>query len=121
MSLSDYGEGQVLAYLAANGFLYASLHTGDPTDTAVANEVSGGSYARKAPTWGSPTSPAGTIATTADLTWTSMPATTITNVGLWDAITSGHLWWSGNLGIAQGIGAGGTFKLYAGNLIVAVA
>lgn len=65
---------------------FISLHTGDPGSTG-ANEVSGGSYARKQTTWtggavdGSIAGSAVTI---------PVPAGTFTYAGIWSAATGGR-------------------------------
>ena len=66
---------------------YASLHTGDPSTTG-ANESTGGSpaYARKAVTFDA--AAASARALNADVTF-DVPASTITYVGYWTAVTGG--------------------------------
>lgn len=70
------------AYVAA--CTHASLHTADPSTTG-ANEVAGGTYARVAISWGSPSG--GVVVGTATV---NVPAsTTTTHAGAWNASTSG--------------------------------
>ena len=74
----------VNAMTAIMGF--ASLHTGDPSTTG-ANEVSGGSYARVAVTWGA--SSGRQASNTGALTFNVPAATTVQYLGLFSAITGG--------------------------------
>lgn len=60
-----------------------SLHTGDPGE-AGANEVVGGSYARKTVTFLAAS--AGAIALSASVDYEGMPAVTVTHVGFWTAL-----------------------------------
>lgn len=97
--------------------LYISLHAGDPGETGT-NEVTGGSYIRKVATFNS----AATKATSnvAAVTYTGMPATTVTHVGIWSADTGGAFWWGGALSPSKSVGAGDTFQIAAGDLDVAL-
>ena len=57
MSISDTWEVEILDHIFNNAdapsvtAVYVSLHTGDPADTG-ANELTGGSYARQAGSFG---------------------------------------------------------------------
>lgn len=86
---------------------YISLHTADPSTTG-ASEVSGGTYARVATTWGSSSagSKAGSAATI------NVPAaTTITYWGLWTAVTAGTFYYGGVLPASETYGGAGTYAL----------
>lgn len=86
MPLADAGRNIALDGLAtAAGFV--SLHSGDPSTTG-ANELTGGSpaYARKAVTYAA--SSGGTKASNAAITF-DVPATTVSYIGLWSAVTAG--------------------------------
>ena len=85
MALSTNGKNTMLSQLASVA-LYASLHTGNPGDNG-ANEVSGGSYARKSLTWGSPSN--GQIAITNQPVFDVPGGTTVSYVGLWSATSGG--------------------------------
>lgn len=86
MPLNDAGRNATVDGLAAVA-TFASLHTGDPSTTG-ANESTGGSpaYARKAITYAAAAT--GTKANSAAITF-DVPASTITHVGLWSAVTAG--------------------------------
>lgn len=90
-----------------NAATFISLHTGDPSTTG-ANEVTGGTYARVATTWGTVT--AGSV--TGLPVAINVPAgTTITYWGLWTAITAGTFYFGGLLAAAETFGAAGTYSL----------
>ncbi|WP_017599194.1 phage tail fiber protein [Nocardiopsis lucentensis] len=67
---------------------HMSLHTSDPGATG-ANEATGGSYARKAITWGAAS---GGVATASPLVF-DVESATITHVGLW--AVDGTTWLGG--------------------------
>ncbi|HHB12213.1 MAG TPA: hypothetical protein ENK62_03325 [Chromatiales bacterium] len=122
MSISDYLENKILdKVLSATDFtvttVYVSLHTADPGETG-GNEVSGGSYARQSASFGSAS--AGTASNSATLSFTDMPAATITHVGLWDASTAGNFLWGGALTASKTTNAGDTFQIAAGDLDVSL-
>jgi hypothetical protein len=98
--------------------VYVSLHTADPTDAGTGAEVSGGSYVRRAATFGAPSN--GVSTTTADITYPTATADygTVGWIGIWDALTSGNLLYHTPLNIAKTINTGDTFKIVSGNLTV---
>ena len=96
---------------------HISLHTGDPGTTG-ADEVTGGSYARVAVTWGAASS--GTKSNSADLTFQVPSGTTITHVGGWTASTSGTFRGGGALAASQEFATAGSYKIAAGDLDVTV-
>lgn len=103
MSISDYLEAAVLNEVLRNTNLvpvatvYLSLHTADPLDTG-GSEVAGGSYARQAIAFGAPA--AGVCTNSANIEFATMPATTVTHFGIWDAASSGNLLLTGPIGSA---------------------
>ena len=122
MSISDYLENKILDKVLSNTdftvtTVYVSLHTADPGETG-GNEVSGGSYARQSAAFGSAS--AGTASNSATLSFTDMPAATITHVGLWDASTAGNFLWGGALTASKTTNAGDTFQIAAGDLDVSL-
>lgn len=91
---------------AAAEITHVSLHTDDPS-TNGANEATGGSYARKALTWGASS---GTEADATQVTF-DVPAGTFTHFGLWDASTSGTFLGGEPLSDAETFAAPGQLKL----------
>lgn len=95
--------------------LYASLHTADPGETG-ASEVTGGSYARQDVSASFAAPSAGSVTTDAAINFTDMPATTVTHVGVWDAVTAGNFLWGATLAASKTTNSGDTFQITAGNL-----
>lgn len=101
MAKSNYLEDKILNHVfkatayTAPATTYAALMTAAPNETGGGTEVAGGSYARQAITWGSPS--AGTIANSSTLTFSALPAATITHIAVYDAATSGNLLYYGGL------------------------
>lgn len=93
--------------------LYLSLHTADPGDTGT-SEVTGGSYGRQVVTFNAAASK--TTSNTSAVTFTGMPATTVTHIGIWSASTSGTFWWGGSLTASRTTAAGDSFQFAAGDI-----
>jgi hypothetical protein len=101
--------------------VYVSLWTSDPTDAGSGTEVSGGSYARTAVTFGAPSNGAST--NSADVTFPTATASwgTVGWIGINDAATSGNLLYHTALDTAKAIDSGDIFKISTGNLSVTLA
>ncbi len=101
--------------------VYVSLWTSDPTDAGSGTEVSGGSYARTAVTFGAPSNGAST--NSADVTFPTATASwgTVGWIGINDAQTSGNLLYHTALDTAKAIDSGDIFKIASGNLSVTLA
>ena len=101
--------------------VYVSLYTTDPTDADSGTEVSGGSYARTAVTFGAPSN--GVTTNSADVTFPTATASwgTVTHIGIHDASTSGNLLFHTPLDTAKTIDSGDIFKIETGNLSVTLA
>jgi hypothetical protein len=120
MSISNFLELELLdavfnnsAYAVATP--YISLHTGNPGETG-ASEAAGGSYARQAGSFGA--AAAGQVANDAAISFTAMPASTITHVGIWDAVSGGNFLWGGALTVSRTLSSGATAQFAIGALIV---
>lgn len=100
---------------------YVGLFTSDPTDAGTGTEVSGGSYARTAATFGAPSN--GVSVTSADITFPTATASwgTVGWIGIYDASTAGNLLYHTPLDVAKTIDSGDIFKITAGNLSVTLA
>lgn len=97
------------------GTVYVSLHNGDPGLTG-ANEITGGSYVRKAGSYTAAAAKA--VDSDADLEWLDMPAVGspgVTHVGYWDAVTGGNYLCGGQIAAAKIVNAGDPFRIYAGS------
>ena len=101
--------------------VYVSLYTTDPTDADSGTEVSGGSYARTAVTFGAPSN--GVSTNSADVTFPTCTVSwgTVSHIGIHDASTSGNLLFHTPLDTAKTIDSGDIFKIETGNLSVTLA
>jgi hypothetical protein len=98
--------------------VYVGLYTSDPTDANTGTEVSGGSYARQAATFGAPSN--GASVTSADISFPQAGASwgTIGWIGILDASTAGNLLYHSPLTASKTIDTGDIFKIAAGSLSV---
>lgn len=121
-ALSDYLEDALLNHVLRNvaytspTTVYVALFSTDPTDAGSGTEVSGGSYARQAATFGAPSG--GASSNSAQIDFTDMPAETVTHVGIFDASTSGNLLFHGSLTASKTTNAGDTLTISASDLTV---
>ena len=101
--------------------VYAALFTTDPTDAGSGTEVTGGSYARTAITFGSPSN--GVTTNSADVTFPTCTVAwgTVTHMGIYDASTSGNLLYHTPLDASNTVDSGDIFKISSGNLSVTLA
>ena len=101
--------------------VYVSLWTSDPTDAGSGTEVSGGSYARTAVTFGAPSD--GVTTNNADVTFPTATGSwgTVGWIGINDAATSGNLLYHTALDTSKQIDSGDIFKIASGNLSVTLA
>jgi hypothetical protein len=101
--------------------VYVGLFTSDPTDAGSGTEVSGGSYARTAVTFGAPAN--GVSTNSADVTFPTCTASwgTVGWIGIHDASTSGNLLYHTALDTSKTIDSGDIFKISTGNLSVTLA
>ena len=101
--------------------VYVSLYTSDPTNADSGTEVSGGSYARTAVTFGAPSN--GVTTNSADVTFPTATASfgTVTHIGIHDASTAGNLLFHTPLDTSKTIDSGDIFKITTGNLSVTLA
>lgn len=94
-SASDYLENHIINHLLRNqaftppSTLYLALYTTATTDAGGGTEVTGGSYARQTFTLTAATT--GATENVADINFTNLPACTVTNWGIRDAVSSGNL------------------------------
>lgn len=119
--MSDYLEVAILNHVCKNtaytqpSILKAALHFADPGDTG-ASEVTTASYARQTVTFGG--AAAGSITNGGTLTWTTMPACTVSHVSIWDSTSGGNCLFSGALTAAKTVQTNDTFTINAANLTI---
>ena len=101
--------------------VYVSLWTTDPTDAGSGTEVSGGSYARTAVTFGAPSN--GVTTNSADVTFPTATGSwgTVGWIGINDALTTGNLLYHTPLDTSKTVTSGDIFKISTGNLSVTLA
>jgi hypothetical protein len=102
--------------LSTTGWGYVSLHTADPT-TSGGSEVTGGTYARVAVTWNSPSS--GSVTNSGALSINLPASTTASYFGVWSASSAGTYYIGGALSPAITTGSSaGVVTISAGSLSV---
>lgn len=101
MPLNANGRNAMLSGGLGDAIGLLSLHTGDPGTTG-ANEVSGGSYARKTVTWGSASG--GTRSNSAAVTFDVPGSTTVFYVGFWNSGGTTFYGWAPLSGTPKGFG-----------------
>ena len=101
--------------------VYIGLFTSDPTDAGSGTEVSGGSYARKAATFGAPSNGVSTISSAIEFDQATANWGTVTHFGILDASTSGNLLYHGALTASKAIDTGDVFKFATSALTVTLA
>lgn len=122
MSISNYLEGKILdKVLRGTDFtvaaVYVQLHTGDPGEAGTANAAV--NTTRQAATFAAASG--GTSLTSAQLTWTAVPASeTYSYVSLWDAVTGGNCLWSGPMSSGVPVIVGAAFRILMGALSVSL-
>jgi len=98
--------------------VYVGLYTSDPTDANTGTEVSGGSYARTAVTFGAPSNGASTNSAAVEFPQCTSSWGTVGWIGLLDASTSGNLLYHTALDTSKTIDTGDIFKIAIGSLSV---
>lgn len=126
MDKSDFLEDALLnhvlrpgnPYTAPTGIFIALFTTLPGEDGTGGTEVSGGSYAREAVTFGAPVS--GTVSNSGAVTFTQATAAwgTIVGIGLYDALTVGNLLYFGNLTTSKVVDNGDQLSFANGALTV---
>ena len=98
--------------------VYVGLFTSDPTDADTGTEISGGSYARQAITFGAPSNGTSTNSAAVEFPQATADWGIISHVAIRDAVTSGNLLFHTALDASKTINNGDVFKITAGNLSV---
>ena len=98
--------------------IYVGLYTSDPTDANTGTEVSGGSYARTAVTFGAPSNGASLNNAAVEFPQCTSSWGTVAFIGILDAATSGNLLYHTALDVSKTIDVGDIFKIAIGSLSV---
>lgn len=101
--------------------VYVGLHTADPTDAGTGTEVSGGSYARTAVTFGAPSNGVTTNSAAVEFPQATANWGTVSHIGIWDASSTGNLLYHTALDTSKTIETGDIFKIASGSLSVTLA
>lgn len=127
--MTDYTEVAVLN-AALNGVAfqvsnqYVQLHVGDPGESGASNVLSDSGASRKAGSFGSPTSGAGTCANDAEIVFNTIVDTgpfVVSHFSIWDALTSGNCILKGALAISKSFSQDDVPRFPVGSLIVTAA
>jgi hypothetical protein len=125
--MSNYLENAVINAVLRNTTytspttVYVGLFTSDPTDAGSGTEVSGGSYARVAVTFGAPSNGVSVNSAAVEFPQATGSWGTITHIGIHDALTTGNLLFHTALDTSKAIATGDIFKIAISNLSVTLA
>ena len=126
-AMSNYLENALINAVLRNtsytspSVVYVGLYTSDPTDANTGTEVSGGSYARKAVTFGAPSNGVSSNSALIEFNQATANWGTVTHMGILDASTGGNLLFHGALTSSKTIENGDVFKFDASSLSVTLA
>lgn len=119
-SLTDTGETRVLDWTLGNsttapsGAMKLALLTVTGSDSSAGTEVVGGSYARQTIVF--TTAASGATSNTADITFTGMPACTVTGFAVYDSAGTPIRWWHGALTANKTVNSGDDCLVAAGDI-----
>lgn len=121
MSFSNFLEEKTLDHvLGTTAYtmptVRVALYTAAPDETGGGTQVVGGGYARQPVTFGAAS--AGAATNSATVTFTNMPAVTVTHFGLFDAVTTGNLLAYGALSAPVPVSSGQSAEFDVGALVV---
>ena len=123
-NLTNYLESKLIDHFLGTttytkpSAVYVGLFTVTPGEAGGGTEVTGGSYARQAATFGAASS--GSTTNNANIDFTGMPAATTVAIGIFDAITSGNMLLYGALTTNKTTDAGDTLRIATGSLSVSI-
>lgn len=126
-SLSDYAEDAVLDHLFRNTALtspatvYAALFTAAPSDSGGGTEVSGGSYARVAVTFGAASGGATDNTAIIDFGTATANWGTIVAMAVFDAATAGNMLAWADLATSKTVNNGDAARFSVGDLDITLA
>lgn len=119
-ALTDYLENALLNEVLRNvGYtpaatVYLALFTTATSDAGGGTEVTGGSYARQAVTFTAASG--GATENSGAITFTDMPAVTVTHAAIMDALTAGNMLFHGALSASQVVTAGASLTFAIGSV-----
>lgn len=101
--------------------VYVGLYTSDPMDDNSGTEVSGGSYARTAVTFGAPSDGVTLNSAAVEFPQATGSWGTVGWIGILDASTAGNLLYHSPLDVSKVIASGDIFKISTSSLSVTLA
>jgi len=120
VSFTNAAEDRVQDWVVGNsttaptGPMKLAILTANGTESAAGTEVTGGSYARQTITLSA--SSGGAQSNSADITFTGMPACTVTGWALYDSAGTPFRWRYGALVAPKDVNSGDDFVIAAGDL-----
>lgn len=123
-AFSDFLENAIINATLRNvsytspASVFVALFTTDPTDANSGTEVSGGSYARTAVTFGAPSGGVASNSGAVNFPTATGSWGTVTHFGVFDASTSGNLLYHGALAVSKAVGSGDSVSFSVGQLTV---
>jgi hypothetical protein len=126
-AMSNYLENALINATLRNttytspSVVYVGLFTSDPTDAGSGTEVSGGSYTRKAMTFGAPSDGASVNSSAVEFDQATANWGTITHFAIFDASSSGNMLYHGALTSSKTIETGDVFKFATSSVTVTLA
>ena len=104
--------------------LYLALFSADPTDNnTTSNELAGPWYARQATgSWAAPLGSGNSTSNNNQIQFSAVTGSsvTVTHWGIYDAVSSGNLLYSGSVGTAKTFGVGDVPVIAAATLVITV-
>lgn len=107
------------AYTAPTTPMKLALETATGTNAAAGTEVTGGSYARQTITFNAASG--GSATNSNSITYTSMPAATVTGVEIYDSAGTPRREWVGALTASKTVAAGDSLSFAAASVTVTLA
>ncbi len=124
--MSDYLQDKLVKHsLGITSFtmpstVYLALFTSATSASGGGTEVTGGSYARQSVAFTFGSAGSGAASNTSTVTFTNMPAATITHAALYDASTSGNMLFHGALAASKTVPSGNNVPIAAGDIDVVI-
>ena len=125
--ISDYLEKKILDYVLrdtadwAPAAVYLALHTGDPTDVTSAGLSNEVDVTRQAIEFDAAHATTGVTQNTNIETFTSMPAVTVTHIGIWDHVSAGNLLFHTAVDASKAVASGDTITVAAAAITITLA
>lgn len=121
-SMTDYLEDALRDHVLRNTAytspttVYLALFTSATDDAGGGTEVTGGSYARQAVTFAAGAAGSGAADNSSDVSFTNMPAATVTHAALFDASSGGNMLMHAALSSSKTTNSGDTLTFATGDV-----